>query len=158
MKRTTIRLGVVVLFAFVSHLLSAQSLVGSAGGSLSSNTYNLSWSLGELATTTLTNSEYTLSQGLLQGIKIDVLGLQEDSFQVSVFPNPTSKWIEITNSLNQGNWSYRFVSQEGKQLLYEDNLNSTSKILDLSSFNSGVYLLQVTREEQARTLRIIINH
>ncbi|WP_420578312.1 T9SS type A sorting domain-containing protein [Ekhidna sp.] len=151
-----IRLGLTTLFSCTVLLLSAQSLVGAAGDSQSSNTYRLAWSLGELAPGTVSNSNYTLTQGLHQGITVKPLGTASEVIAVSVYPNPVSNWLNITLQETTG-WSYRLVSQEGKKILHEDRVSERAKQVDLSALNAGIYLLQIDQSNTSTSFRIIVN-
>jgi hypothetical protein len=63
--------------------------------------------------------------------------------QFQVFPNPTTKDLMITTDLI--NCSYNLIDVKGSKLLCNAFNNST--IIDLSSYSSGTYFLQIYTEE-----------
>jgi hypothetical protein len=65
------------------------------------------------------------------------------SNKINVYPNPTSKDLMITTNLI--NCSYNLIDVKGSKLLCNAFNNST--IIDLSSYSSGTYFLQIYTEE-----------
>jgi len=76
-----------------------------------------------------------------------------ESIKVNVYPNPTSKDLIITTDLI--NCSYNLTDLKGSKLLFNEFNNST--IIDLSSFSSGTYFLQIyTGEGDIVTKKIVV--
>jgi hypothetical protein len=76
-----------------------------------------------------------------------------ESVKVNVYPNPTSKDLMIITDLI--NCSYSLTDVKGSKLLRNEFNNST--IIDLSSYSSGTYLLQIyTEEGNVTTKRVVV--
>lgn len=76
-----------------------------------------------------------------------------ESIKVNVYPNPTSTDIMITTDLT--NCSYNLIDVKGSKLLYNEFNNSI--IINLSSYPSGIYFLQIyTKEGDLITKRVIV--
>lgn len=58
----------------------------------------------------------------------------------TIYPNPTSTLLNITNTLGANIEIYNIVGS----LVYSSSNNLSSTIVDVSSFNSGTYILKIT--------------
>ena len=76
--------------------------------------------------------------------------IKEDWFQI--FPNPTSRFLTLTSDLI--NCSYTLIDVKGNKVLSNEFNNST--IIDLASFSSGTYFLQIYTEEGDVTVKRVI--
>ena len=61
------------IFFLISYNLISQSVISSSGNSNSSDDYTISWTIGELAISTINNSDITLTQGFHQPLIVDVI-------------------------------------------------------------------------------------
>lgn len=145
------------LLSFTS--LSGQSLIGSGGDSKSGSTYSLSWSLGELSVSTLSSSNFILTQGLHQGIYIEPIPLNAEKsfFKVEVFPNPANDWIQITSEETDVAWSYAILNQEGKEMKVSRNLKDQNRQVDIRDMASGMYFIIVNQPNKSQSFKLIIN-
>ena len=71
---------------------------------------------------------------------------------VTVYPNPTSGLIKVDNLV--ATTTYVVIATTG-QVVSTGELNSTEATIDLSNVESGIYLLQLKQENDAKTIRII---
>ncbi len=78
-----------------------------------------------------------------------VLGIQENNFAISIYPNPTQNFVYIntTNDL-----SYEVFSTVG-QLMLKGELVGNNKTIDVSNFSEGIYYLRIDNE----TIKILKN-
>lgn len=72
--------------------------------------------------------------------------------EVTVYPNPTSGLVKVANLT--ATTSYVVIATTG-QVVSAGELNSTEATIDLSNVESGIYLLQLKQENDAKTIRII---
>ncbi len=86
---------------------------------------------------------------VLSSFECELLGLEENTFDVSVFPNPTDGIINL-NTLNDVN--YKVYSTVG-QLVLEGTLIGNTKQIDLSAFAQGIYHVRINDE----MIRVIKN-
>ncbi len=72
----------------------------------------------------------------------ELLGLEENKYDVSIFPNPTKSIINI-NTLSDVN--YEVYSSIG-QLVLKGALTGYTKQIDLSAFSKGIYHVRINDE------------
>ncbi|MGE0077570.1 MAG: T9SS type A sorting domain-containing protein [Bacteroidales bacterium] len=130
----------------------AMQVVASSGGYFESTEagVSMSWTLGEVAYTTLSSSEYIITQGFQQGdlFSTDVEKPDLPKSDIKVYPNPASVdvFIEISSSTAKGNATAELFDITGrmvdsKVINLEDN---TPCKLTVSSLKSGIYLVKIT--------------
>jgi hypothetical protein len=106
-------------------------------------------SLNSSATVTITIND------VVEGVATPVTGIEEMQFssQVSVYPNPSrgqvSVFISETNEIAQVK-----VYDLAGQLMKEKILSEGS--IDLSSLNSGVYMMEIISGEKRAMKRLVI--
>lgn len=83
----------------------------------------------------------------------EILGTTQSDFtNISVYPNPTSKYINITSSASI--YGAEVYSINGALLLSEKNPSAVSQI-DISSLKVGMYILKVATEKGTSTYKVI---
>lgn len=83
------------------------------------------------------------------------LGLEDNEVAaISVYPNPTDGKLTLTNV--SGNASFKVVSVSG-QVVLDGIVSATTNTIDLSSFENGMYVLQLTQEQGLQSIRIVKN-
>ncbi|MBN2890318.1 MAG: T9SS type A sorting domain-containing protein [Bacteroidales bacterium] len=134
-------------------LVEGQELVGSAGGSFETATYSMDWSVGEVATSTYSAGSYTLSEGLHQNfITVEAID-QVVEFGISIFPNPTSDFINI-NSSEIANFDVKIIDVDGRNIVNQ-NVTGNQTQIDFTNFANGIYILSITKNNQVQTFKII---
>lgn len=128
---------------------SAQSLerqvIGSAGSYVSSGNISLSYTVGEVATTTLTGSNLILTQGFQQPDQ-QLVGMDEPGFlgEIKVYPNPTSDIVNFEIKTDQSGLTLVLTDVLGQDMLNRAivlNGGSYSGQVDMSSYAAGNYVL-----------------
>ncbi len=83
----------------------------------------------------------------------ECLGLNDNEINtVSVYPNPTDGKLTLTNLV--GNTAFKVVSVSG-QVVLSGEVSNAANMIDLSSFENGIYVLQLTQEQGIQTIRIV---
>ncbi len=132
----------------------AMQVVASAGGYFESSSagVSLSWTLGEVAYTTLTSTDYIITQGFQQGnlFSTDVEKPNLPNSDIKIYPNPATVevYIAISTSNLRGIATVDFYDITGRNVnstvvTLEDNAPSRLSVVDLKS---GIYLIRVTQE------------
>jgi hypothetical protein len=75
---------------------------------------------------------------------------------IVLFPNPSSGKIELQFNTNVKVQTVEVYDFAGKKL-FNQNINNSTKQIDLTHLNKGIYLLKVKTENSIYTERIIIN-
>lgn len=92
---------------------------------------------------------YLLSITSSNCTSIDELG----GMQFKLFPNPTKGIIHIESEMNS---AYIKVMDLNGKLVFQKAVNRSTKILDISHFNNGVYFMEISDEKGNNSLRKII--
>ena len=74
--------------------------------------------------------------------------------QISVYPNPSNGFITI-NSNSDKKISYEIYNSVGKLVKKGSIINSST--LDLTKFNKGIYLLNLSNELISQTQKLVVN-
>ena len=154
---------VLILFSLTGYaqIILEPSVIASGGAYAETETISLSWTLGELATTTLSGGDMILTQGFQQPIDFGTGIIPEEvKWSITAYPNPVTDalfirfdidmtrefWIEIQDVTG------RVISLElKKEVLPGDVIQ-----LNTSTFSYGVYFLKVFTpdKEQSQVLSI----
>ena len=84
-----------------------------------------------------------------------VLGNSMSESEITLFPNPTSDYLNINLSELNGSISIQLYSMNGALMLSE-NLKYRTEIIDVSNYEPGLYLLRINQNEEQVTKKIII--
>lgn len=149
---------------------SISPAVLSAGGTTMSNgTVSMDWTLGEMATSTLSNANGKISQGFHQGLTVVQLSREAVSDQTTemtvsqkaedhqkdlkrgiefrLFPNPTSDFVNITRTGHpELEMTWQVVDLKG-QVLNTGKLEGSEMQLDFTRFSPGSYLVLVRSQD-----------
>lgn len=92
---------------------------------------------------------------LYKSAPISDVSLQELKLNFSIFPNPSNGNFTIKSDLNLINSNVTVSDFYGK-IIYNDNLNSNQKQIDLSDLSSGIYMVTLNQNGMSTTQKIII--
>lgn len=148
-----------VIYTFLTLLFSLagfaqeQNVVSSSGGQYFFSTGSMTWTVGEVIINTVESPDNKLTQGFNQ-TNINIVGITEyiHKIKISVFPNPTTDFINI-ESTKKTTLKIYDLSQK---LILEKALNKKEKV-DLSQLSSGTYFLAFYKNnKRVKTVKIII--
>ena len=128
-----------------------QQVVGSAGDQHTNASASVLWTVGELATATLSSSSVTLSQGFQQGnLTVNTLVDQDMlDFNLKAYPNPVIDILILETDEKQQR--YQVINMQGEVVL-NGNITAVLQEIDFTNLPHGVYLLSV---DQKQTHKII---
>ena len=146
-------------FLFASSSYSQENIVV-AGGSGTGTGGSVSYSVGQIAYTSLPGSGGSVSEGIQQPYEIATLGndeFTEISLLMTAYPNPTvdilnlvvidQKWDDLSCNLFDSNG--RLVSKKIK-------LSSSETAVSMQELNQGIYFLVVSNSNKTiKTFKII---
>ncbi len=142
-----------VLFAAKANSQSlSQQVVGAAGNFSVANGNSLSFTVGEAAVQTLTNSNI-LTQGFQQPEKLVVSGvtITNSFFQLDVYPNPTQDnlFVKLHASSPVTAVTVRLMDMLGRNLFESANsfAENTLITVPMKNFPAGTYLLTVADDK-----------
>ena len=153
----------------------SRSVISTAGESSQGKSITLDWTLGEMATSTLTHDAGLLTEGFQQpSIQVELIAPAElpvpvhgetahfEALEINAYPNPVSYslWVETNSSLSE-NGILQLVDAQGSiHLQQELSLDQSKSELDMATLASGSYYLIVRNEEGAilKTLKVTKIH
>lgn len=129
----------------------ALQVISPAGGYFESSSAGLSisWTLGEVAYTTLSSDNFILTQGFQQGdlFSTGVSNPELVSSNISLYPNPASSEVKlIINMPNSSNSAdVRIYDLTGKMVDYQlvKYENNVAVPLNISNLKPGIFLVKV---------------
>ncbi len=137
-----------VLF-FFGLTLPAQNLqpglIAASGGSGSSESGSLSWSVGELAVVTFSAAEAQLTQGFHQnGLQLTpVVEIDDRSVQIDVFPNPTSQALQVKVAEKLPALHYQVLNLFGEPVRAGQLEGGMLSVIDLKHLPAQTYILKL---------------
>jgi hypothetical protein len=156
MKRT-----IILITSFVSSFNSfGQNSVNTSGASVSNSSGSLSYSIGQVAYQTVTNTSGSVSQGVQQAYVISMLNLEEKAFNfsLSTFPNPTTDILNLrVGNYNHESMSFILFDAAGK-IIAEEKITQQETVLDIKMLPTATYFVEVHHEgKKIQTFKIIKN-
>ncbi|MBN2519353.1 MAG: T9SS type A sorting domain-containing protein [Bacteroidales bacterium] len=138
----------------------SQEIVASSGAYEKNSNLSVSWTLGDLAVNTESNSNIIIIQGFQQGdYVITLIGeLNNPDFEVNFFPNPSKGILNLKfESCNDVTITLKLADIDGKVLKIQNfnEIIGNSLILDLSAYKNGIYLLELINDKSSRTYKIV---
>ena len=135
--------------AGISHQAIAQqinpSVVCSGGETFTTSSLSLEFTIGEIATESLTSSGLQLTQGFIQGNDQNI-GIEEQMINkddLKIYPNPTSNRIYLFYNSKETNAVKLWVNDlQGKQIFSLD-FEASPMPLQLDKLNPGFYTVSV---------------
>lgn len=131
-----------LIFFYLGLFASSQVSVDATGGSVRTTKYSFSYSIGEIATATFSNSQHDIyaTSGVIQpeitiGTKVRDLQFQK----LIVFPNPVDDELSCYPKLDEY-CSYTLFSVDG---FYISSNNIWKNHISVGHLKAGVYLLKV---------------
>ena len=152
-------------FITISCILSGivsygQTSVNTAGGEVKNASSSVSYSIGQVAYTSVSNSNGSVSQGVQQAFEISTLSLEENKFNftMNAFPNPTTENLNLrVGNYKQEKLAYKLIDLEGKVISGASMLSEETTI-DMKQLPVATYFVEVHNEgKKVQTFKIIKN-
>jgi hypothetical protein len=142
--------------------LKAQEAIPATGGNVSGYGGSVSYSVGQLVTTTNTGTNGSAAQGVQQPFEISIVtGIDESigiNLNVMAYPNPTTDLLTLSvDHFEQSNLAYQLYDQSGK-LLENKILVVNQTGIAMSNYTPATYLLKIMENnKEVKTFKIIKN-
>jgi hypothetical protein len=130
---------------------ASPELICSSGGSFGNSTYQIDWSIGELATSVHSAGTYLLTEGFHQGnLTVTAVEDWQKDFKISVFPNPATDYINLNlaGNLNLKGLKYKVTDISGKDKIVNE-IQSATQTINCEQFSSGIYFLTILQNNQS---------
>lgn len=139
--------------------LAAQQHTVASGGEASGIGGTVSFTVGQIETTTASDASASVAEGVQQPYEISLsTGLEESSadFSVQVYPNPSSNEIMVcTDRQDRSGLRCRLVDMNGK-LLGEQQMLASPVIFPVQALASGTYRITVYDQNKILTAFTVI--
>ena len=144
-----------------SGIILAQESVNTSGSNASGTGGAVSYTVGQVAYTSSSGSNGSVSAGVQQAFTITATtGVDETNFNldVSVYPNPTTDLLVLSINELTEDYSYQVIDLAGKRLT-NGQLRNNQTQLDFSSYASGSYYVNIitNQNKQIKTFQVIKN-
>ncbi|MCB0380949.1 MAG: T9SS type A sorting domain-containing protein [Flavobacteriales bacterium] len=120
-------------------------VVSSTGTYMEQPNGSISSTMGEVATTTLQQSNAHLTQGFQQPMFLltSINQKTEEIINIEVFPNPTADYVYLKA---EDNFFFKIIDLTGKVLNEGQLINGQTKI-NLSDYEDSIYLLELVSKK-----------
>lgn len=128
------------------HSTKSQEVISTSGDYFEFSGGSVSWTICEVMTETFTDGTTILTQGFQQS-KLSVSTveeLQDLSFSIQLYPNPTKEIVHLTIE-DFTNTSFQLFDFQGK-LLHEANIMSKETELRMSDYSNAAYFLKLIKD------------
>lgn len=139
----------------------AQQSINTLGGNATGTGGTVSFSIGQVAYTTITGSNGSAAQGVQQPYEIITVGINENEpkISLSVFPNPIADNLILqVNDFELSTLNFQLFDMQGKQLSMGQIMTNQTQI-NTASLSSATYLIHVVNQEnkKVQSFKIIKN-
>jgi len=146
-----------IISFFIATLAFSQSVVNSTGTYIADANFSLSYSIGELAVSTYSDSQNFLTQGLLQPNSVSTEIIQKkdnNNASVKYYPNPVSNILYMQSDVNIA--YIQIFTAEGKLVAIS---NCNNKSIDTSNLKQGIYYAKSFNDAKSliNTIKLIKN-
>lgn len=144
----------IVLFALICHGLQGQSnspqVVANAGTHSTTANAQVSWTVGEVLTSTLSAGSNTATQGFHQTL-LTVVALDKPiaDFQIEVFPNPASTQLNVRFGAPTSA-ALQIVDMHGRIVIDAKADDTQFRTLDLNGLAQGAYVLRILGDQPSK--------
>ena len=156
MKTTILTTSCLVFCAVVF----GQTSVNASGGGTSNASGSISYSIGQVAYQSVSNSSGSVSQGVQHAFEISTLSLEENALNLSLsaYPNPTQELLNLrVGNYKQEKLSYKLFDFQGK-VISEASMLSEETTIDMKQLPVASYFVEVHNEgKKVQTFKIIKN-
>lgn len=145
MKKLLLLYGLLLAYSAGAQIDISRDVFGSSGKELSNANFQMSFTIGETFTSTLSNNEiHTL--GFQQSKQSSVSLIELSEVEIGIYPNPANDQITFVTSFEDP-FTYKILDITGRIIL-EGKHKKTNLTLDVSNLVEGKYFFQYSPENQ----------
>ena len=162
MKHKRLKLSALLFLGLGLTGLQAQTSVNATGGNASGSGGSASYSVGQLAYTTNTGTNGSVSEGVQQPFEISVVtGIEEAkgiNLSVSAYPNPTTDYLTLeVKDVELLNLHFQMYDMNGK-LLQNEKITGNQTSIAMGNLVPANYFVKVIQgNKEVKTFKIIKN-
>jgi len=143
--------------------LIAQQTVTTTGGNASGGGGSVSYTVGQVAYTTITDATNgSIAQGVQQPYEISVVTALEEakniSLEFSVYPNPATDYLILKINGSVETPCMASLHNINGTILQTIKVETNETTIPMQGYSSGTYFLKITRaNKEIKTFKIIKN-
>ena len=155
-----IKLTSIILLVLGYTSIEAQNVVNASGGNIVSNEGSVSYSIGQIACQTLSETSGSICEGIQQSFEIFIETVVEEdkgiNLSIKAYPNPFTDYLTLRiDKFNISNLSYQLYNTKGKLMQYEKIISSQTNIF-LDNFEPAIYFVKIIHgKKEVETFKII---
>ncbi len=139
---------IVIAPSLMAQIEMDRSIISASGGFSETDNFSISWTLGELAITSLNGDHMILTQGFQQALNAGTgVTKNEPNWNILVYPNPVHDILNIHFDLRESkDFLIELQDVSGrilKQVPLQNILPGDLMHINFSDFVSGVYFLRI---------------
>lgn len=141
---------IILFFLGFSISMFAQDVISAQGEEYTGTNLSVSFTIGEVVIDSYEGSNYSITQGFHQPILDFATGITFSEITgVSVFPNPTSDFINLSFDNIESDLVYELYDAKGK-LYTQQKIYDINTIVSLKEFASGAYILFIREKNTTK--------
>jgi hypothetical protein len=146
-----------LLFSIVPTICFSQHNIISAGGTVKTNTYEISDSIGQTFINVFNNETSTVTEGLQFNYTLLSLSNNQNQIVLTLYPNPTERLLNINfKDDNKLPLNYNITDINGK-IIYKGIFTDFKNKLDLEVSNALYFLNIYKKNTYLNTYKILKN-
>ena len=153
-------LSIFFLLGFCIAIVQGQQTIPTTGGNASGSGGSVSYTIGQILSSSITGSNGTVVQGVQQPYEISVIdairNTEDINLKCLVYPNPTAGLTKLVfESPDFENLRFRLYDINGI-LLQDKKVESRETEISIENFSSSVYFLKVLRNNsEVKVFKIV---
>ena len=157
------RVALLLVFGLFTAFMYAQSALVPVGGDAQNNSGSVSYTVGQVAASTVTNNDGSISvaEGVQQPYEIMVVGVNhypEITLNAKVYPNPTENLaqLELNGFEIPNNGLQAFLYDGNGKLLQTIKITDDLTTFQIGHYATGNYLLELKSGSQTlKTFKVV---
>lgn len=161
-----IKIFTIIIVLLITTQLTAQpsierQVVASTGGTWSNGSFNLDYTVGDFVVTTINNTTNYLTQGFQQPtvLTISIKEHPKSNMDISVYPNPSTDYLNIKIINTSGNISIVLFDVTGQRMFTKEYSNASAELfttIDMKHYATGTYYLRIINSDNTDEIFRII--
>jgi hypothetical protein len=150
-----------LLFCFAAGTVYAQESINAGGGNATGSGGSVSYSIGQVAYTTVSSSNGSVAQGVQHAFDIIPVSIRENQTAMSLtaFPNPVSDNLVLQlNNLESSLFMFQVADAKGK-ILRNGQITSVQTHISMSDLPVATYFIHIWNQanEKVQSYKVIKN-
>ena len=158
-KIKKLKLTAILLAGLGISTLHAQQSINTTGGDATGSGGSVSYSVGQVAYTAISNSNGSVNQGVQQPYEFYTNSIDENTYislKMSVYPNPTIAFVTLRiYHPNPENYTFQLYDINGK-LLADQKISKPETSVPMENLTAATYFLNIYSNSKAlKSFKII---